>query len=138
MLTRWRHPPRPDERLPMFARTLVIAASLFLTSGYLARAQRSEDTPPRASFSSFPMQIDQWSGRRAPEFEPGVLAVLGVDEFVNRYYANGNELAHLYIGYYRSQREGSSIHSPMNCLPGAGWLRVTTDRITIPFATPAF
>ncbi len=121
----------------MFTRTLIIAASLILTSGYLARAQRAEELPPRASFSSFPMQIDQWSGRRAPEFEPGVLATLGVDEFVNRYYVNGHQQAHLYIGYYHSQREGSSIHSPMNCMPGSGWQPVATDRISIPVTTAA-
>ena len=27
----------------------------------------------------------------------------------------------LYIGYYASQRQGDTIHSPQNCLPGAGW-----------------
>lgn len=27
----------------------------------------------------------------------------------------------LYVGYYATQREGKSIHSPKNCLPGAGW-----------------
>jgi len=29
--------------------------------------------------------------------------------------------ASLYVGYYASQQEGKSIHSPKNCLPGAGW-----------------
>jgi EpsI family protein len=27
----------------------------------------------------------------------------------------------LYIAYYASQRQGDTIHSPQNCLPGAGW-----------------
>jgi EpsI family protein len=27
----------------------------------------------------------------------------------------------LYVGYYASQRQGDTIHSPQNCLPGAGW-----------------
>ncbi len=27
----------------------------------------------------------------------------------------------IYIGYYDRQAQGSSIHSPKNCLPGAGW-----------------
>jgi len=35
------------------------------------------------------------------------------------------------VGYYHSQREGSQIHSPMNCLPGAGWLPVTTATATL-------
>lgn len=27
----------------------------------------------------------------------------------------------LYVGYYQSQAQGNTIHSPKNCLPGAGW-----------------
>ena len=32
----------------------------------------------------------------------------------------------IYIGYYASQRQGDTIHSPQNCLPGAGWHPVET------------
>ncbi len=34
----------------------------------------------------------------------------------------------LYVGYYASQRQGDTIHSPQNCLPGAGWQPVETRR----------
>jgi len=27
----------------------------------------------------------------------------------------------IYVGYYDQQTQGHSIHSPKNCLPGAGW-----------------
>ena len=27
----------------------------------------------------------------------------------------------MYVGFYASQRQGDTIHSPMNCLPAAGW-----------------
>jgi EpsI family protein len=27
----------------------------------------------------------------------------------------------LFIGYFASQRTGQTMHSPQNCLPGAGW-----------------
>ena len=37
----------------------------------------------------------------------------------------------LYVGYYESQRTGDTIHSPQNCLPGAGWLPVRTSRIDL-------
>jgi EpsI family protein len=32
----------------------------------------------------------------------------------------------VYVGYYASQRQGDTIHSPQNCLPGAGWRPVET------------
>src|SRR5262249_26458845 len=37
----------------------------------------------------------------------------------------------LYAGFYRSQREGSTIHSPLNCLPGAGWSAVAHERVDV-------
>ena len=51
----------------------------------------------------------------------GVLTVLGVDDYLNRFYAIRAAPFGLYIGYYRSQRQGDTMHSPLNCLPGAGW-----------------
>jgi EpsI family protein len=37
----------------------------------------------------------------------------------------------LYIGYYESQRQGDTMHSPLNCLPGAGWSPVQNDHLSI-------
>jgi EpsI family protein len=55
-----------------------------------------------------------------------VLAILGKGDFLNRTYSSpaGTPAAipiSLFIGYFASQRTGQSIHSPQNCLPGAGW-----------------
>jgi len=33
----------------------------------------------------------------------------------------------LYIGYYDQQTQGRTIHSPKNCLPGAGWEPVASQ-----------
>jgi EpsI family protein len=40
----------------------------------------------------------------------------------------------LYIGYYDHQTQGRTIHSPKNCLPGAGWepLASRVETITTP------
>jgi len=37
------------------------------------------------------------------------------------YQSPDNDFVQLYIGYYESQKEGDLIHSPKNCMPGAGW-----------------
>jgi EpsI family protein len=58
--------------------------------------------------------------------------VLGVDDYVLRAYSSGDQIVGLYVGYYRSQRQGDTIHSPMNCLPGAGWVPVQAGRMRIP------
>jgi EpsI family protein len=33
----------------------------------------------------------------------------------------------LYVGYYESQAQGNTIHSPKNCLPGAGWEAISSE-----------
>lgn len=113
------------------ARLLMIGACLALSSTYLSVTLRSEPVVARTSLGDFPGRIGEWSGLPSETFEPAVIKALGVDEYVNRYYASGSQLAHLYIGYYRTQREGDAIHSPMNCLPGAGWLPVETGTIDL-------
>ncbi len=40
----------------------------------------------------------------------------------------------VYVGYYDEQHQGKTIHSPKNCLPGAGWEPVEAGTMTI--ATP--
>jgi len=63
--------------------------------------------------------------------DPRMLEIVGADAYLNRLYRSGGTLAALYIGYYRSQREGDAIHSPMNCLPGAGWQAVSSERTSL-------
>jgi EpsI family protein len=119
----------------MIARLYTLSACFAVTALALLHWTRGEATPARLSFTTFPAQISDWSGSRAPEFDAEVIGVLGVTEYVNRYYSRGDQIVHLYIGYYGSQREGSSIHSPMNCLPGAGWVPVSTARVAVPISS---
>ena len=74
----------------MFNRALVIVALLVAGAGVLARAERIEDVPIRESLAFLPMQIDDWRGVKAPDFEKQILDVLGVDDYVTRvYYRSG-------------------------------------------------
>jgi EpsI family protein len=40
-------------------------------------------------------------------------------------------MASFYVGYYATQRNGATYHSPLNCLPGSGWVMSDPARITI-------
>jgi len=126
---------------PIMLRLLVIAAGLLSTAAFLSHASRPEQIEPRAPFATFPTELGRWSGRDAPEFEREVVRVLGVDDYVNRFYESGTDFAHVYIGFYQSQHDGTTIHSPLNCLPGAGWIPIASERIALPVgadrATPA-
>jgi EpsI family protein len=100
----------------------------------LQRATHAEQVPIRAPLSTFPTQVAGWNGR-STNIDAKVVAVLGVTEYLSRVYLTGRTEVGLYVGYYQSQRQGESIHSPLNCLPGAGWQPVSSGRLTIPVAT---
>jgi EpsI family protein len=55
--------------------------------------------------------------------------VAGMSTYLMRLYQDEEGQAFtLYVGYYENQTEGSEIHSPRNCLPGAGWESITATR----------
>ena len=108
--------------------TLVRALTLFgclaSTAVVMANAHESEVPIGRTLFASFPMTFDGWRAVNDPPFEPEILKVLGVDDYLSRvYYRADRSGVGLYMGYYGSQRQGDTIHSPLNCLPGAGGRR---------------
>lgn len=110
----------------MIARACVVVLLL----GGAAAAERAasgvEASVPREPLESLPFVLGEWRGRAAPPLAKDVVTLLGVDEHVYRTYAHGSDVVGLYAGYYNSQRRGDTIHSPQNCLPGAGWQPVST------------
>ena len=117
----------------MISRAVVLFACLVLAAGVVARADRAEPILIRQTLDKFPLQLEGWQGLPQAPFAKDILDVLGVDDYLTRVYytPDRNQGAGLYIGYYQTQREGDTIHSPMNCLPGAGWQPVRTDRVDI-------
>ncbi len=68
-----------------------------------------------------------------PPFTEQVLKVLGLDDYLTRLYRSSDgTYADLYVGYWKSQRQGDTMHSPQNCLPGAGWEPVSQTLLTFP------
>lgn len=104
----------------------MIAGMLFLNF-----INHSEKIPLHKPFSSFPKQIGPWSGKES-RFDQKIYDILGVDDSILCHYKTpDNQRAELYIGYYQSQREGDIIHSPKNCMPGAGWKIIKTSLVKI-------
>lgn len=119
----------------LLARAIVICLLLGATTVFLANARRAEVAVSRTAFASFPMDVQEWKAVNAPPLDDEILKVLGVDDYLSRiYYKPSGEHVGLYMGFYASQRQGDTIHSPLNCLPGAGWEPVSEGRLTIPNA----
>jgi EpsI family protein len=60
------------------------------------------------------------------------MSILRASDYLMRDYRGiGGITANFYVGYYASQRTGATYHSPLNCLPGSGWVMSNPARITI-------
>jgi EpsI family protein len=77
----------------------------------------------RNELREFPKQVGPWEQIGGDErFDVQTEAVLRADDYLLRNYrASGGQMASFYVGYYATQRNGATYHSPLNCLPGAGW-----------------
>jgi EpsI family protein len=115
-----------------WVRFAVAAILLVATLSLLMARDREEVLPPRSELVSFPGSIGQWQGRDL-ETSAQLAESLGPGEFLLRDYVNQEQrtAASLYIAYFPSQRTGDTIHSPKNCLPGAGWIPAETSHIWI-------
>lgn len=90
----------------------------------------------RRALKDFPAQIGAWR-QVGPDgrFDQDTESVLRADDYLTRNYAlPDGRLASFYVGYYATQRNGATYHSPLNCLPGTGW--VMSDAATV-MITPA-
>ena len=101
----------------------------------LAR-NRAEVVPAYEDLQSFPQVVGGRLSMDVP-LSAEVLESLGPGQFLMREYRGmANEAPmNLYIAFFPSQRTGDTIHSPRNCLPGAGWVPTESGRITIPTGT---
>lgn len=116
----------------MVARALIVVALVAAAGAYATGASSTDAVVSRVPLASLSTTIDRWQGYEAPAFADDVVAQLGVDDYINRRYVRDGEIpVTMYVGYYASQRQGDTIHSPRNCLPGAGWQPVSSDRGTI-------
>lgn len=118
----------------MTRRLFVLLVCFGMAGAWQWRAGTAEARIPRPSFATFPLAIDQWRGRQQPPLDDRTLAVLGMEDYLTRIYTEDRWTADLYIGYWGSQRQGDTIHSPLNCLPGSGWEPVSKRALQIPVA----
>ena len=118
--------------MPSQLRFLLVVLVLVSTALFLRAHGRPEILPTREDLSAFPRQVGGWVGRDTP-LAPGVLDVLGPGEFLARSYWRRLDGAYIdfFAAYFPSQRTGNTIHSPQNCLPGAGWTPIEAGQFQL-------
>ncbi|HEX8424201.1 MAG TPA: EpsI family protein [Pyrinomonadaceae bacterium] len=90
----------------------------------------------RRELKEFPTALGPWQQRGVDaRFDAQTESVLRADDYLARdFVLPDGRFANFYVGYYGSQRNGATYHSPLNCLPGAGWTLNDPETIRI---TPA-
>src|ERR1700675_1482300 len=111
----------------------ILLAALLLGGGVINVWERAgEAHVSRKSLREFPAQIGSW--RQVGDdtrFDAETEKVLRADDYLSRNFISSAHTASLYVGYYATQRNGATYHSPLNCLPGSGWVMSDPARITI-------
>ncbi|WP_158943858.1 exosortase C-terminal domain/associated protein EpsI [Granulicella sp. S190] len=108
----------------------VVILLLTATTFVLQSRGDADRVPISQPLSQMPDRFGDWTAQDVP-LTDDTLAVLGKGDFLNRIYTGQQTVAadpglrsapiSLFIGYFASQRTGQTMHSPQNCLPGAGW-----------------
>ena len=108
--------------------------------GLLLLSARQLMMPLVEPLATLPMSLEGFSGKDL-EVPPEQQAIAGMSSYVMRIFEEpkdaGGRAFSVYVGYYESQTQGKSIHSPKNCLPGAGWEPINAGTTTIPVGTAA-
>lgn len=103
----------------LFVPALLLAAGALLVAG----ARRQDVATLQRSLGEVPFHFAGFSAERRA-IDEGEQRVAGMSDYAYRVYRADDDSTRafsVYVGYYDSQVTGRTIHSPRNCLPGAGW-----------------
>jgi EpsI family protein len=112
--------------LPTAVLTVGCAANFFVG------AQRTMTLT--APLTTLPMEVEGHQGVDTPIGEEEA-RVAGATTSLLRAFTRDSSEFQIYVGFYASQKQGKTIHSPKNCLPGAGWEPLESRRETVATAT---
>jgi EpsI family protein len=115
----------------MIARCAVLIGLFAVAIAARASLDSPREMTTAEALDQFPRAIGAWRGEDVP-LDPQVIKVAAVSDHLNRQYSSaGGSGVSLYIGYYRSQRQGESLHSPLFCMPGTGWQPIKTETTSV-------
>jgi EpsI family protein len=125
----------------------IVTALLVIQAAVLYSAVRPEFVPPSRPLDGMPNTLGSWQLAQTGVIEQEVLDVLKADDILNRTYCTSTSpdcaktgqgiAANLFVAAFRTQRTGKAPHSPKNCLPGSGFVPISSGEIAIDVGRPA-
>ncbi len=98
-----------------------LVAAAFVATYLLTHAVAPASPVSTPSLAALPFELAPWTGLEAPPLTPEVAKILAADEYVHRFYSSAQGAIEMDVSYYTQPRVGTTMHSPLNCLPGNGW-----------------
>jgi EpsI family protein len=120
---------KPSVRFAILFIAIVAVGAVVNTWAYLGEARVD-----RKQLKDFPQHVGDWRRAKPDQIlDDATMAVLRASDYVLRdYRRTDGQVANFYVGYYATQREGASYHSPLNCLPGSGWTLSEPGKVMVP------
>ena len=107
------------------------AAALLAGCLLISDIRKQVAVPPTAPLSEVAPHVPGYAVRDVSIGEDERL-VAGMTDYTMRLYQRDSASTFsVYVGYYDSQSQGKTIHSPRNCLPGAGWETLSSGERTL-------
>lgn len=120
-------PPRLSDLRFSWGSALILGVGCLLN--VLVNAQRT--VPLLAPLGTVSTDFEGFRGEDQP-MSLEEARVAGANSSLSRTYTRDSSSFLIYVGYYETQRQGKTIHSPKNCLPGAGWEPLESRRDLVP------
>ena len=93
--------------------------------------KHKQQIPQIQPLSHFPIRIGEWRGIYLTMEQKFIKALHLSDYVLIEYHNPQGEKINFYIAYYKNQSKGKSIHSPISCLLGSGWIFIRNNIISI-------
>jgi exosortase D (VPLPA-CTERM-specific) len=116
-------------------KSVFVALGLIVITAFTGQFLRGDEEiiPERQVFLNFPLQVNNWQGKR-DYIDQKYLDALKLTDYivVNYLTPDAKNSINFYTAYYQSQRKGASVHSPRSCMPGDGWQITNFDQRIFP------
>jgi len=88
--------------------------------------------PLARSFVDFPPTHNGWRMVGQSTLSENVMKVLMPTEYLSRRYASeSGDVVDMYLSFFDGGPDSGRIHSPKNCVAGAGWTELSSERVVM-------
>lgn len=113
----------------------IVLYVLLAAAAFFMATHKDSPTPLAMPFEDFPTVVGEWRMIGDAQFDPETLKILRPTDYMARRYKRADgAVADIYVGYHDGASKAGPLHSPRNCLPGSGWVEVSSEKKSIPLS----